>query len=256
MFLPLPPALTVNTVLPQWNGVILGFTCLVQFAVSMMMDSRYEKGHWREYFWVIWYPLVFWLINMLTTVVAVPKALLKRRGERAVWVSPCPGRQTRSFWNSPSIDQCPNTRVQPAQSACRCSNQGRKPLGIFFTLPLASSSSRPLLIAESHARQHVGDRAHSTVMRLTRFPAARTIAIHVREVMLRVMIQRRFDFTRALARRCSAPSADRHQHEPARACACSLSHISGWRLQPGQQLALRQAADRISSNSGFFLRPY
>jgi biofilm PGA synthesis N-glycosyltransferase PgaC len=88
LFLPLPPALTVNTVLPQWNGVILGFTCLVQFAVSMMMDSRYEKGHWREYFWVIWYPLVFWLINMLTTVVAVPKALLKRRGERAVWVSP------------------------------------------------------------------------------------------------------------------------------------------------------------------------
>jgi biofilm PGA synthesis N-glycosyltransferase PgaC len=75
-------------VLPRWNGVILGCTCLVQFGVSMMMDSRYEKGLWRDYFWVIWYPLAFWMLSMATTVVAVPKALLKRRGARAVWVSP------------------------------------------------------------------------------------------------------------------------------------------------------------------------
>jgi biofilm PGA synthesis N-glycosyltransferase PgaC len=88
LFITLPPALTVTTVLPRWNGVILGCTCLVQFGVSMMMDSRYEKGLWRDYFWVIWYPLAFWMLSMATTVVAVPKALLKRRGARAVWVSP------------------------------------------------------------------------------------------------------------------------------------------------------------------------
>lgn len=88
LWVPLPDTLTVATVLPTWNGVILGCTCLVQFAVSLLIDSRYEKGLWRVYFWVIWYPLAFWLINMLTTVVAVPKALLKRDGQRAVWVSP------------------------------------------------------------------------------------------------------------------------------------------------------------------------
>jgi poly-beta-1,6-N-acetyl-D-glucosamine synthase len=84
----LPETLTVDTILPAWNGVILGLTCLLQFAVSLMIDSRYEKGLWRIYFWVIWYPLAFWLISMLTTVAAVPKALIKRRGQRAVWVSP------------------------------------------------------------------------------------------------------------------------------------------------------------------------
>lgn len=88
LLLPLPDALSVPTLLPQWHGVILGVTCLVQFAVSLIIDSRYEKGLWRVYFWVIWYPLAFWLISMLTTVVAVPKALLKRRGQRATWVSP------------------------------------------------------------------------------------------------------------------------------------------------------------------------
>ncbi len=84
----LPEALVVPTLLPQWTGVILGCTCLAQFGVSLLIDSRYEKGLWRVYFWVIWYPLAFWLISMLTTVVAVPKALLKRHGTRAVWVSP------------------------------------------------------------------------------------------------------------------------------------------------------------------------
>lgn len=88
LLLPLPDTLSVPTLLPQWHGVILGVTCLVQFAVSLIIDSRYEKGLWRVYFWVIWYPLAFWLISMLTTVVAVPKALLKRRGQRATWVSP------------------------------------------------------------------------------------------------------------------------------------------------------------------------
>lgn len=87
-FVPLPDTLRVETVLPQWNGVVLGVTCLLQFALSLVIDSRYEKGLWRVYFWVIWYPLAFWVINVLTTVVAVPRALLKRRGEPAVWTSP------------------------------------------------------------------------------------------------------------------------------------------------------------------------
>jgi biofilm PGA synthesis N-glycosyltransferase PgaC len=34
---------------------------------------------------MIWYPLAFWLLNMCTSVVALPKAILKERGERARW---------------------------------------------------------------------------------------------------------------------------------------------------------------------------
>ena len=41
----------------------------------------------RNYFWVIWYPLFFWLLAVATTVVAVPKALFTRK-KRARWVSP------------------------------------------------------------------------------------------------------------------------------------------------------------------------
>lgn len=93
-FIALPPPLHIATIVPEWYGVFLGFTCLLQFGVSLTIDARYEKGLGRFYYWMIWYPVAFWLINMLTTVVAVPKALLKRKGTRAVWVSPDRGLKT------------------------------------------------------------------------------------------------------------------------------------------------------------------
>ena len=42
----------------------------------------------KNYFWIVWYPLAFWLINVFTIAVGVPKALLKPKGQRAVWISP------------------------------------------------------------------------------------------------------------------------------------------------------------------------
>jgi len=79
--------------LPSWGGALIGLTCLLQFAVSLVIDSRYEKGLSRFYFWIIWYPVVYWLISVLTTIVAVPKTLLRKRDARGVWRSPDRGEQ-------------------------------------------------------------------------------------------------------------------------------------------------------------------
>jgi biofilm PGA synthesis N-glycosyltransferase PgaC len=84
----LPPALYVPTLVPGWNGVILGMTCLLQFAVSLAIDSRYEKGIGRYYYWMIWYPMAYWMINVATTMVAIPRAIFKKPGTRAIWESP------------------------------------------------------------------------------------------------------------------------------------------------------------------------
>lgn len=86
--LDLPEELEIPTMIPSWGGVLLGMTCLVQFAVSLIVDSRYERGITKTYYWMIWYPLAYWLINVLTTVVGLLKALSKKRNTRAVWVSP------------------------------------------------------------------------------------------------------------------------------------------------------------------------
>jgi biofilm PGA synthesis N-glycosyltransferase PgaC len=87
-FIPLPPALQVDTILPSWHGVILALVCMLQFASSFVIDRRYETQVGRNYFWMIWYPMAFWLLSLFTTVVAVPKTLMKKRGKRATWVSP------------------------------------------------------------------------------------------------------------------------------------------------------------------------
>jgi poly-beta-1,6-N-acetyl-D-glucosamine synthase len=86
--LPLPEPFQVPSLLPDWHGVVLAATCLLQFAVSLLIDRRYEPGVGRNYYWMIWYPFAFWFLSLFTTVVATPKALAKRRGTRATWVSP------------------------------------------------------------------------------------------------------------------------------------------------------------------------
>jgi biofilm PGA synthesis N-glycosyltransferase PgaC len=39
----LPEPLRINTILQEWYGVLLGITCLLQFAVSLAIDGRYEQ---------------------------------------------------------------------------------------------------------------------------------------------------------------------------------------------------------------------
>lgn len=87
-FMPMPEGLYVHTILPSWHGVILAMVCMLQFASSIIIDRRYETQVGRNYFWMIWYPMAYWLLSLFTTVVAVPKTLMKKRGKRATWVSP------------------------------------------------------------------------------------------------------------------------------------------------------------------------
>ena len=95
-FVALPGGLNVPTILPPafW-GLMLATTCLMQFFVSLLIESRYEPSLLRSLYWIIWYPIAFWLISLLTTVVGFIRALSKPKGKRAVWTSP--DRGFRSF---------------------------------------------------------------------------------------------------------------------------------------------------------------
>ncbi len=88
LFFSLPGEWAIQSMLPQWYGVMLGITCLIQFSVSLIIDRKYDRGRFlRNYFWVIWYPLFFWLLTVMTTVVALPKTIFRSK-QRARWVSP------------------------------------------------------------------------------------------------------------------------------------------------------------------------
>ena len=79
----------------QWTGVMMTAICLLQFGVSIFIDHHYDKSMARSFIWCVWYPLIYWLLNLVTVVVAVPKAILRRRGQLAVWESPDRGESFR-----------------------------------------------------------------------------------------------------------------------------------------------------------------
>ena len=79
---------THSPLIPNWGSALLGGTCMLQFAFSKWLDSHYDRGLGRNYFWMIWYPLVFWLITTAATIVGYPKAYRLGTGQRARWTSP------------------------------------------------------------------------------------------------------------------------------------------------------------------------
>ena len=84
-----PPELLPGfQLVPEWWGLTLTITYLVQAVVSHLVESRYERNMLRTLFWMIWYPMAFWLIGTATTVAALPRALFKPRKERTTWISP------------------------------------------------------------------------------------------------------------------------------------------------------------------------
>jgi biofilm PGA synthesis N-glycosyltransferase PgaC len=84
-----------SPLIPQRGGVLVGATCLVQFGLSKWLDSHYDRGLGRNYYWMIWYPLAFWLINTGATVVGFARAISLGKGQRARWVSPDRGAHLR-----------------------------------------------------------------------------------------------------------------------------------------------------------------
>lgn len=84
---PLQPA---PSLLSVW-GMVLSVSCLVQFLIALAIDRRYEPEGvkaFRPLFWIIWYPAAFWVLTSLAVLVGFPRALMRRSGHRARWVSP------------------------------------------------------------------------------------------------------------------------------------------------------------------------
>ena len=77
-----------SPLLPQGPGLWLIATCLVQFSLTMWMDARYERGLWRYYYWIVWYPAFYWTLSAAAAAVAYPLIAFRRSGIRARWVSP------------------------------------------------------------------------------------------------------------------------------------------------------------------------
>ncbi len=84
--IPMPEGLNVPTIYPPafW-GTILATVCILQFVVALLIESRYERNLARTIGWIIWYPLLFWIMMMSTTCVGFVKAFFKHIDKRGIW---------------------------------------------------------------------------------------------------------------------------------------------------------------------------
>lgn len=77
-----------NMALDGLAGIILSCLCIAQFAVSLLIDSRYEKHLASSLFWVIWFPAIYWVLSLMTTIVAFTRVMIISQTKRARWISP------------------------------------------------------------------------------------------------------------------------------------------------------------------------
>ncbi len=75
---------------------VLAMLCMWQFLVSLIIDFRYEKhtSRLKIYFWIVWYPAAYWLIQSLACITAVYKLITRRSRICAAWQSPDRGIHT------------------------------------------------------------------------------------------------------------------------------------------------------------------
>lgn len=79
---------SVPVLMLGWTGILIGMICMVQMMFSLWLDRPYDQGLLKNYFWMIWYPIVYWTLSAATAVAALPAAITRKSGKRATWISP------------------------------------------------------------------------------------------------------------------------------------------------------------------------
>jgi biofilm PGA synthesis N-glycosyltransferase PgaC len=87
-----------NPLYPQWHGTVLGVACLLTFFTSFFLDYRYDnKSFIRYYFYVIWYPVAYWLLSSFAAIKGVYNCIFRRKGITSRWKSPDRGLTTLKY---------------------------------------------------------------------------------------------------------------------------------------------------------------
>lgn len=70
-----------------WKSLFLSVVCMIQFVIAMILDSKYDKNLLRNGIVAIWYPFLYWYINAIIVICALP-SMFRKRKKKAVWDSP------------------------------------------------------------------------------------------------------------------------------------------------------------------------
>ena len=75
---------------PNWWGMLIGTTCLLQLGFGVALERRYDRTVPRHFYLAVFYPILYWLLMAVVTVIATPMGLGGRpvRGAVTRWRTP------------------------------------------------------------------------------------------------------------------------------------------------------------------------
>ncbi len=71
-----------------FTSFTLVFLCIIQLFIALLIDSKYDNVL-SFFLWGAWYPFIYWILNSIIVIFALPKAIKSRvKGGYATWKSP------------------------------------------------------------------------------------------------------------------------------------------------------------------------
>ena len=153
-----------------WKSQFLSFVCLFQFVVAISLESRYDRQILKSAWSVIWYPLVYWYVNVFITLAALLKTLLPKK-KLATWKSPDRGitassdteekpdpEKFKPVWEAPKVtyEDIKISRLMQAFSADPANEDGTSPL-------VEGTVENP--IVNSNSKEHIEDKVTQRPLR-------------------------------------------------------------------------------------------
>lgn len=84
-----------DTYMPYlWKSQFLAVICIFQFFTAMLLERKYDKEMMRNFMVAAWYPLIYWIVNGVVSLLAIPSTLKSRNKTLATWNSPDRGLAT------------------------------------------------------------------------------------------------------------------------------------------------------------------
>ena len=70
---------------PNWWGMVIATMSVAQLGTGMLLDRRYDRDVIRYFPYAVFYPLVYWMLMALVTVVSTPGGLLRAPSRPTLW---------------------------------------------------------------------------------------------------------------------------------------------------------------------------
>ena len=71
-----------------WKSQYLSVICMIQFAVALCLERKYDKGIFKYMIVAAWYPTIYWIVSGIVALMALPSSFASRKKKLATWKSP------------------------------------------------------------------------------------------------------------------------------------------------------------------------